>query len=45
MEQMVHTRTGQQRYIFPSVGMGVLACAARLITDEMFFAAAKVLSR
>lgn len=32
-------------YIFPGVGLGVLTCAARLVTDEMFFAAAKALAK
>ena len=32
-------------YIFPGVGLGVLACGATRVTDEMFAAAAKALSR
>jgi malate dehydrogenase (oxaloacetate-decarboxylating)(NADP+) len=32
-------------YIFPGVGLGVIACGARLVTDEMFFAAAKALAQ
>lgn len=31
-------------YIFPGVGLGAMACGARRITDEMFFAAAKCLA-
>ncbi|MCF8030097.1 MAG: oxaloacetate-decarboxylating malate dehydrogenase, partial [Desulfohalobiaceae bacterium] len=32
-------------YIFPGVGLGAVICGARQITDAMFLAAAKVLSR
>ena len=31
-------------YIFPGVGLGVMACRARLVSDEMFFAAASELA-
>jgi malate dehydrogenase (oxaloacetate-decarboxylating)(NADP+) len=31
-------------YIFPGVGLGVIACAARYVTDEMIFSAAKALA-
>ena len=31
-------------YVFPGIGLGVTACGAKRVTDEMFFASAKALA-
>lgn len=42
--QLFRPAQGNNAYIFPGVGLGVTACAAKRVTQSMFLAAAQVLA-
>lgn len=43
-DKVLRTGQGNNAYIFPGVGLGALVAEARIISDEMFLAAAKALA-
>ena len=42
--QVWRSGQGNNAYIFPGVGLGVVACEAKTVTDRMFLAAAQALA-
>ena len=42
--RVFHPGQGNNAYVFPGIGLGAVACRARLITDRMFLAAARALA-
>lgn len=43
-DRVYHPGQGNNAYVFPGIGLGAIACRARIISDAMFLEAARVLA-
>ncbi|MFZ1851039.1 MAG: NAD-dependent malic enzyme [Nitrosomonas sp.] len=44
-EKLLHPAQGNNAYIYPGIGLGICGSSARLVTQQMFLSAAKILAK